>query len=110
MDSVLISISRCLQQRSARIREIDTAEDDRAEIEFEWWSNSRYDASTATLVQINRSILPFLVCVAGGKVTINGVGKDKEVMWNNLVGYIDQIDRLHPWMTVWEVRRMSLCD
>ncbi|KAL7562291.1 hypothetical protein ACA910_014510 [Epithemia clementina (nom. ined.)] len=39
---------------------------------------------------------------AGGKVTINGVAKDKEVVWNNLVGYIDQIDRLHPWMTVWE--------
>ena len=30
------------------------------------------------------------------------MAKDKEVIWNNLVGYIDQIDRLHPWLTVWE--------
>ena len=39
----------------------------------------------------------------GGSVTINGVGHDdKEVHWTNLVGYIDQIDRLHSLLTVKE--------
>jgi len=39
----------------------------------------------------------------GGNVTINGIDHDdKEVHWTNLVGYIDQIDRLHSLLTVKE--------
>eukprot|EP00522_Entomoneis_paludosa_P012046 CAMPEP_0172443714 /NCGR_PEP_ID=MMETSP1065-20121228/3929_1 /TAXON_ID=265537 /ORGANISM="Amphiprora paludosa, Strain CCMP125" /LENGTH=1500 /DNA_ID=CAMNT_0013194039 /DNA_START=53 /DNA_END=4555 /DNA_ORIENTATION=+ len=50
---------------------------------------------------------------ASGQVSINGVTPmskqearkshaEGPVIWSNLVGYIDQIDRLHPWLTVWE--------
>mmetsp|Transcript_5811 Transcript_5811/g.16301 ORF Transcript_5811/g.16301 Transcript_5811/m.16301 type:complete len:1475 (+) Transcript_5811:148-4572(+) len=48
----------------------------------------------------------------GGTVSINGVmpvgikdahkEKTDPVIWSNLVSYIDQIDRLHPWLTVQE--------
>mmetsp|Transcript_10621 Transcript_10621/g.23582 ORF Transcript_10621/g.23582 Transcript_10621/m.23582 type:complete len:1476 (+) Transcript_10621:75-4502(+) len=48
----------------------------------------------------------------GGTVSINGVTplgikdsrkqKTDPVIWSNLVSYIDQIDRLHPWLTVQE--------
>jgi len=38
-----------------------------------------------------------------GKLSINGVFRDqKDVVWTNLTGYIDQIDRVHPLLTVWE--------
>uniref|UniRef100_A0A7S3PDN2 ABC transporter domain-containing protein n=1 Tax=Amphora coffeiformis TaxID=265554 RepID=A0A7S3PDN2_9STRA len=40
--------------------------------------------------------------VVGGKVTIDGVSPSKDLAWSNLVGYIDQIDRLHPYLTVRE--------
>jgi ABC-type transport system involved in cytochrome c biogenesis ATPase subunit len=39
----------------------------------------------------------------GGSVTINKFGpKTKGVVWSNFVGYIDQIDRLHAYLTVKE--------
>ena len=41
--------------------------------------------------------------VAGGEVSIAGVVAKKGTYWSNLVGYIDQIDRLHSYMTVQEV-------
>ena len=42
-------------------------------------------------------------CTLGGKVSINGISPtDKEVVWTNLSAHIDQIDRLHPYLTVWE--------
>ncbi|KAL3909715.1 MAG: hypothetical protein SGILL_007978, partial [Bacillariaceae sp.] len=38
-----------------------------------------------------------------GTVAINKINpKTKEVVWSNFVGYIDQIDRLHPYLTVKE--------
>lgn len=37
----------------------------------------------------------------GGSVLINGVAPS-DVVWTNLVAYIDQIDRLHPFLTVYE--------
>ena len=40
--------------------------------------------------------------MVGGKVSINGVSPSKDLAWSNLVGYIDQIDRLHPYLTVRE--------
>jgi ABC-type lipoprotein export system ATPase subunit len=39
----------------------------------------------------------------GGEVKLNKFGpKSEEIVWSNLVGYIDQIDRLHPNLTVKE--------
>lgn len=38
----------------------------------------------------------------GGEIFINGISPDKDVVWTNLAGYIDQIDRLHPFLTVYE--------
>ena len=38
----------------------------------------------------------------GGVVSINGVSPRKGVYWSNLVSYVDQIDRLHPFLTVYE--------
>ncbi|KAG7350244.1 ABC-2 type transporter-domain containing protein [Nitzschia inconspicua] len=39
----------------------------------------------------------------GGSVTINKLNPQSEgVVWSNFVGYIDQIDRLHPYLTVKE--------
>lgn len=40
--------------------------------------------------------------VQGGKVSITGVEPSEQVVWSNLVSYIDQIDRLHPYLTVFE--------
>ena len=41
--------------------------------------------------------------VQGGKVSVNHLTPDtKGVVWTNVVGYIDQIDRLHAWLTVEE--------
>jgi len=41
--------------------------------------------------------------MVGGEVSIAGVTPAKGTYWSNLVAYIDQIDRLHPYMTVQEV-------
>lgn len=39
----------------------------------------------------------------GGEVNVNTVSpKTKGIVWSNIVGYIDQIDRLHPYLTVKE--------
>jgi len=39
----------------------------------------------------------------GGEVTVNKISpKTKGIVWPNLVGYIDQIERLHPHLTVKE--------
>jgi ABC-type multidrug transport system ATPase subunit len=41
--------------------------------------------------------------VVGGTIAMNKFTTiSKDVAWSNLVGYIDQIDRLHPWLTVKE--------
>ena len=40
--------------------------------------------------------------VVSGKVSICGLTPSKETIWTNLAGYIDQIDRLHPFLTVFE--------
>jgi ABC-type multidrug transport system ATPase subunit len=37
-----------------------------------------------------------------GEVTIGGITPGPETIWTNLAGYIDQIDRLHPFLTVLE--------
>ena len=39
----------------------------------------------------------------GGEVSVAGVSPAKDVYWSNVVTYIDQIDRIHPFMTVEEV-------
>ena len=41
--------------------------------------------------------------VAGGEVSVAGVTPGKGTYWSNIVTYIDQIDRIHPYMTVQEV-------
>mmetsp|Transcript_17034 Transcript_17034/g.39117 ORF Transcript_17034/g.39117 Transcript_17034/m.39117 type:complete len:1432 (-) Transcript_17034:3850-8145(-) len=39
----------------------------------------------------------------GGSVNVNKITpKSKGIVWSNVVGYIDQIDRLHPYLTVEE--------
>ncbi len=40
--------------------------------------------------------------VVGGGVTINGASPGGDIVWSNLTAYIDQIDRLHPYLTVKE--------
>lgn len=46
--------------------------------------------------------------VVGGSVTINGIVRGaKNIVWSNLAGYIDQIDRLHARMTVAETLEFS---
>jgi ABC-type glutathione transport system ATPase component len=41
--------------------------------------------------------------VVGGAVSVNGhKPTDPGIIWTNLTAYIDQIDRLHPYMTVSE--------
>jgi ABC-type multidrug transport system ATPase subunit len=48
--------------------------------------------------------------VAGGTVSVTGVSPAKGVVWANLVSYIDQIDRLHPFLTVFETCKFAwLC-
>jgi ABC-type glutathione transport system ATPase component len=47
--------------------------------------------------------------VVGGTVSINGhKPTDPGIVWTNLTAYIDQIDRLHPFMTVSETLEVSL--
>lgn len=41
--------------------------------------------------------------VVGGEVSVAGVTPGQGVYWSNVVSYIDQIDRLHAYMTVEEV-------
>jgi ABC-type cobalamin/Fe3+-siderophores transport system ATPase subunit len=43
----------------------------------------------------------------GGEVSVAGVTPGKDVHWSNIVSYIDQIDRIHPYMTVHEVCEFS---
>jgi ABC-type cobalamin/Fe3+-siderophores transport system ATPase subunit len=45
--------------------------------------------------------------VAGGEVSIAGVTPSKQTYWSNLVAYIDQIDRLHPYLTVQETAEFA---
>jgi ABC-type multidrug transport system ATPase subunit len=46
----------------------------------------------------------------GGEVSLTGVTPAKGVIWTNLVAYIDQIDRLHPFLTVFETCKFAwLC-
>jgi DNA replication protein DnaC len=40
--------------------------------------------------------------VVGGEVSLGGVSPGKNIYWSKLVSYIDQIDRLHPYLTVKE--------
>jgi ABC-type multidrug transport system ATPase subunit len=48
--------------------------------------------------------------VVGGTVSLTGVSPAKNVIWTNLVSYIDQIDRLHPFLTVFETCKFAwLC-
>ena len=37
-----------------------------------------------------------------GSVSLSGVKPGKGIVWSSLVGYMDQIDRLHPYLTVFE--------
>jgi ABC-type lipoprotein export system ATPase subunit len=44
----------------------------------------------------------------GGTVSIdNFTAETKDCLWSNAVGYIDQIDRLNPWLTVMETCAFS---
>ena len=45
--------------------------------------------------------------VVEGQVSVAGVTPGKDVYWSNVVSYIDQIDRIHPYMTVSEVCEFS---
>ena len=58
----------------------------------------------STLLRMIAGILPEdKTHEVGGEVKFNKFNpKSKEVVWSNLVGYIDQIDRLHPFLTVKE--------
>lgn len=38
----------------------------------------------------------------GGEVSVSGITPNKDVVWTNSVGYIDQVDHLHPFLTVYE--------
>ena len=42
-----------------------------------------------------------------GQVSVAGVTPEKGIYWSNVVSYIDQIDRIHPYMTVQEVCEFS---
>lgn len=45
-----------------------------------------------------------------GKISICGIEPTEDIIWTNLVGYIDQIDRLHPFLTVEETCKFAwLC-
>jgi ABC-type glutathione transport system ATPase component len=47
--------------------------------------------------------------VVGGEVTVNTITpKTKGIVWSNVVGYIDQIERLHPYLTVKETCDVSI--
>jgi ABC-type multidrug transport system ATPase subunit len=45
--------------------------------------------------------------VAAGEVSIAGVTPSNETYWSNLVTYIDQIDRLHSYLTVKETAEFA---
>jgi ABC-type multidrug transport system ATPase subunit len=46
--------------------------------------------------------------VVGGTVSVATVSPtDKNIYWSNIVGYIDQIDRLHPYLTVKETAEFA---
>jgi len=45
--------------------------------------------------------------VQSGTVSLTGVTPTKDVVWTNLVSYIDQIDRLHPYLTVFETCKFA---
>jgi ABC-type multidrug transport system ATPase subunit len=48
--------------------------------------------------------------IVGGTVSMTGVTTTENLNWTNLVSYIDQIDRLHPFLTVFETCRFAwLC-
>jgi ABC-type multidrug transport system ATPase subunit len=52
---------------------------------------------------ISNTLLLNKDCKMDGEVTLSGLSpRDKNVFWTNLVSYIDQIDRLHPYLTVSE--------
>ncbi len=41
--------------------------------------------------------------IVGGKVEVNGINsKDTDIVWSNVVSYVDQIERLHGYLTVKE--------
>jgi ABC-type multidrug transport system ATPase subunit len=45
---------------------------------------------------------------ASGTVTINGaLSTDPSLVWNNIVAYVDQIDRLHGYLTVKETMQFA---
>jgi ABC-type glutathione transport system ATPase component len=47
--------------------------------------------------------------VIGGEVAVNTITpKTEGVVWSNVVGYIDQIERLHPYLTVEETCDVSI--
>ena len=47
--------------------------------------------------------------VIGGEVAVNTITpRTKGVVWSNVVGYIDQIERLHPYLTVKETWDVSI--
>ena len=47
--------------------------------------------------------------VVGGEVAVNTITpKTEGVVWPNVVGYIDQIERLHPYLTVKETCDVSI--
>ena len=58
----------------------------------------------STLMKMIAGILPQSKDnVVGGSVSVNGIMRGaKNIIWSNLVAYIDQIDRLHARMTVAE--------
>lgn len=46
--------------------------------------------------------------VVGGEVSVNGFSpRDKGIVWSNLTAHIDQIDRLHPYLTVEETLKFA---
>jgi ABC-type multidrug transport system ATPase subunit len=46
--------------------------------------------------------------VVGGSVQVNGVdSKDDSIVWSNVVSYVDQIDRLHGYLTVQETLKFA---
>lgn len=45
--------------------------------------------------------------VVEGQVSVAGVSPGQGIYWSNVVSYIDQIDRIHPYMTVQEVCEFS---
>jgi ABC-type glutathione transport system ATPase component len=63
----------------------------------------------STLLRMIAGILPEdKYHEVGGTVAINRFGpKTEGITWSNFVGYIDQIDRLHPYLTVQETMEFA---